>query len=62
MHRAFGNAPRKVQSLSPCHDCLIMVYRISNSSPLMPKAASAFPCHKSYQLPGSMYLHHVAMP
>ena len=46
VHRAFGNASQKGAKPESLSRLSIMVYKVSSSSPLMPKAASAFPCHK----------------
>ena len=46
VHRAFGNASQKGAKPESLSRLSIMVYKISSSSPLIPKAASAFPCHK----------------
>ena len=61
-HRAFGNASQKGAKPESLSRLSIMVYRISNSSPLMPKAASAFPCHKFLSAPRKHVLAPRCMP
>ena len=62
VHRALGNASQKGAKPESLSRLSIMVYKISSSSPLMPKAASAFPCHKSSSDPRQHQLAPHCMP